>query len=406
VIPPVIRVLAIPLRRISPTGGRLAVDSVAGNPARTAATAAALTIGLSVFVVNSVFASSFLGTIRDQVERNFASDFTVQAVGGGWETGESYPITPRLQRRLAALPEAGAVVPVTSRFVKLPGTDTRVANGLAISYDPGQYGKVDRTEIGGGAGRAAALTAVADGAILVTPIYAKQANLHVGDRVRLTGPSGTHVARIAGELRAQYGLPLMQMSTRTAETVYGPMDPTQLAVKARSRGDAAALEAATERILQGSYPNLEVLSTADTRKAIDKQVTQQFALFNAIIAIAVIVSLLGVINTLAMSVLERTREIGVLRALGSSRWLVRGSLLDESLLITTAGALVGVVAGLIIGLAWLAGLGDLLPGITFRFPVGATILVAVVAVILGTLAAILPARRAARLDVIRALTYE
>ena len=121
---------------------------------------------------------------------------------------------------------------------------------------------------------------------------------------------------------------------------------------------------------------------------------------------AVIVSLLGVINTLAMSVIERTREIGVLRALGSSRWLVRGSLLDESLLVTLAGAAVGVASGLVIGVAWIAGLGDLMPGISFRFPVGATVTVVVIAVVLGSLAAVLPARRAAHVDVIRALTYE
>lgn len=85
---------------------------------------------------------------------------------------------------------------------------------------------------------------------------------------------------------------------------------------------------------------------------------------------------------------------------------MRKSLLDESLLITRAGAIVGVISGLLIGAVWIAGLGDLMPGIGFRFPVGATLTVGVIAVVLGSLAAVLPARRAARIDVIRALTYE
>jgi hypothetical protein len=82
------------------------------------------------------------------------------------------------------------------------------------------------------------------------------------------------------------------------------------------------------------------------------------------------------------------------------------ALLDESLLITLAGAVVGVASGLVIGVAWIAGLGDLIPGISFRFPVGATVTVAVISVVLGSLAAVLPARRVARVDVIKALTYE
>ena len=122
--------------------------------------------------------------------------------------------------------------------------------------------------------------------------------------------------------------------------------------------------------------------------------------------IAVVVSLLGVINTLAMSVIERTREIGVLRALGASRWQVRSTMLDESLMITIAGALVGVATGTLIGASWVRGLDGVLPGISFHFPGPVALAVAIAAVVLGVTAAIIPARRAARLKVITALMYE
>jgi putative ABC transport system permease protein len=112
------------------------------------------------------------------------------------------------------------------------------------------------------------------------------------------------------------------------------------------------------------------------------------------------------VNTLAMSVLERTREIGVLRALGSSRWQVRRTMLDESLLICAAGAFCGVAFGLAIGAAWIPGFAKVMPGLTFHFPGTTAIAVAVAAIVLGTVAAILPARRAARLKVIEALSYE
>jgi len=118
------------------------------------------------------------------------------------------------------------------------------------------------------------------------------------------------------------------------------------------------------------------------------------------------VSLLGVVNTLAMSVAERTREIGLLRALGASRWLVRLSMLDESLLITSSGAIAGVGLGVLIGWSWVQSLDTFMPGIAFHLPVGAIATIALAAVILGVIAAALPARRAACLDVIDALAYE
>jgi putative ABC transport system permease protein len=147
-------------------------------------------------------------------------------------------------------------------------------------------------------------------------------------------------------------------------------------------------------------------SAADAKKDVSDEINRTFNMFNAIVVIAIVVSLLGVINTLAMSVIERTREIGVLRALGASRWQVRSTMLDESLMITIAGSLVGVAAGTVISVAWLRGLGEVLPGMSFHFPRPIPLAVAIAAIVLGVTAAILPARRAARLKVIEALTYK
>jgi putative ABC transport system permease protein len=112
------------------------------------------------------------------------------------------------------------------------------------------------------------------------------------------------------------------------------------------------------------------------------------------------------VNTLAMSVAERTREIGLLRALGASRWLVRLSMLDESILITASGAIAGIGLGLVIAWSWVQSLDTFMPGIAFHLPVAAIVSIAIAAVLLGVIAAALPARRAAKLDVIDALAYE
>jgi putative ABC transport system permease protein len=157
--------------------------------------------------------------------------------------------------------------------------------------------------------------------------------------------------------------------------------------------------------VESDYPALEAISNAELKDQLKDQINQQFAFFNAIVGIAVLVGLLGIINTLSMSVIERTRDIGVLRALGASRWAVRRTMADESLLISLGGTAAGVGAGLVVAYVWL-GLFNNFPGISFKLPLGTLALIAVLGVVLGVLAAILPARRAARLDPLTALNYE
>jgi putative ABC transport system permease protein len=244
--------------------------------------------------------------------------------------------------------------------------------------------------------------------VIVGATYAEAAGLKAGDTVTLVGEGGTQRARVAGVLDSvgDFGGMTMQMSLGTMRRVYNWTDDAQLAVKARDDAARASLERKLSALVKRDYPDLELQSAAGLKKQMQTEISRQFNIFNAIVAIAVIVSLLGVINTLAMSVLERTRELGLMRALGASRWQVRSSMLDESLLITCAGALAGVLIGLLIGWFWVTGLGSLLPGIAFHVPVTTIAAVALAAVVLGTLAAILPARRAARLDVLAALKYE
>jgi putative ABC transport system permease protein len=407
VITPTVRMLAWPLRKAFPAGGRLAADAVLANPLRTAATAAALTIGLSVVVVNSTFSSSFMGTVSDQLEQSFARDFTVQAAGQTLETGGGPGVPKSLAARISAMPETRAVTPIRALFMDLPGIERGEKQGIAVAYDPAVYGLMDATPLAG-ATRAQALAGVGRGGIIVGPQYARLADLRVGDRVHLRGPGGSAEAPVVGVLDAISGGEFneMQLSLDTMRRIYGVTSDAQVAVRARSAAARPALERRIAGLIARDYPGLELASMADRKAEINDQIAATFNMFNSIVAIAVIVSLLGVINTLAMSVIERTREIGVLRALGSSRWQVRRTMVAESLLMTAAGALIGVAAGLAIGIAWLPGFAQTMPGLTFHFPGGTTFAVALAAVVLGTFAAVIPARRAARLKVIEALAYE
>jgi putative ABC transport system permease protein len=407
IILPVIRWLAMPIRRLLPTGGRLAADSLLSNPLRTAATAIALTIGLSVVVVNSSMSSSFIGTIDDQIARAFARDFTVQAQGFTIEQGGGPGVPRSVQKAIAAMPEAGTVAPLRTMQLELPALKSGPKLGLATAVDPARQPEVDGTEFQG-VSRSEAYAELGRGGVLLGSPYAKRAHLERGDTVDLIGPAGRRSAKVIGVIDAMGPMNGMEMrlSLDTMRQVYGNSQPAELAVEARRPEQRPALAAKIGALLDRKYPNLEMQSAADAKKEVSDEINRTFNMFNAIVIIAIIVSLLGVINTLAMSVVERTREIGVLRALGASRWQIRSTMLDESLMITVAGALIGVLAGTLIGYTWLRGVDEVMPGLTFHFPGPIVIVVAIASVVLGVLAAILPARRAARLKVISALTYE
>ena len=407
VILPVIRWLAVPIRHLLPTGGRLAANALLSNPLRTAATAAALTIGLSVVVVNSSLSSSFVGTVEEQIGKAFARDFTVQAQGYTIEQGGGPGVPKSVQRAIAAMPETGTVAPMRAMPIDLPGVKRGADQGIAIGIDPAEQPKVDGTKFQG-VSQTDAYAELAQGGVLLGRPYANRTDLERGETLELTGPAGTHEARVIGVIDAMGPMNGMEMrvSLQTMRRVYGDYQPAELAVEARSADARPALEAKIAALLDRRYPNLEMQSAADAKKEVRDEINRTFNMFNAIVVIAIIVSLLGVVNTLAMSVIERTREIGVIRALGASRWQVRATMVDESLMITIAGTLVGIGSGTLIGFMWLRGMDSVMPGMSFHFPGAIVLAVAVLAVVLGVLAAILPARRAARLKVINALTYE
>jgi putative ABC transport system permease protein len=403
IITPLVSLLTRPLRRLSPTGGRMAGDATRTNAARTAATAVALTIGLSVVVVNAGMTSSFLGTIRSQIDNAYVRDATVQPYGARPEEGGAQAMGASIRREIAALPGAGVVTPLRLTSIEMPRRKN--LPGLAQGVDPAAYPTIDHSPVSG-ATRAEGFAGLAHGDVMVSAGYARGVGIHVGDVLPLRGPSGTRNARVAGLVDVVTPLPSLFVSLNTMRSIYGVTNDAQVLIKARPGTDAASFVTSVDRLIARRHPELETLSTAEIKDQISTEVNRQFGLFNAIVYVAIIVSLLGVVNTLAMSVAERTREIGLLRALGASRWLVRLSMLHESLLITTSGAIAGVGLGLVIAWSWVQSLDTFMPGITFHLPVGVIVSITVAAVVLGVLAAALPARRAARLDVIDALAYE
>lgn len=410
-IEPLTRVLSWPIRRLAPVEGRIAADSARSNPTRTAATATALMIGLALVVGINSLGASFLTSIEREFDRSLARDLTVQPRGFAPGQGPQQTIAEGLAKRIKKLPDAEVVA--RERLVAVPELP-RVAGGkegpqgLLFAFEPEIYPDVDGTEIhAGGVSREQAYGRIAKGQVTVGEGYADEDDIEVGDTIVLEGPSDTRRAKVAGIVETILaGGQTVGMSLDTMRQVYGVTADSQLALKATSDEARPRLEKQVEKLVDRDYPNLTVLSNDELKGDVEDQLNQSFGFFNALVGVAIFASLFGVINTLSMSVIERTREIGVLRALGSTRWQIRRTIADESLVIALIGAVMGIAIGAGLGWALLKGLSFGIPGVEYTPPVGTMVGVAVAAVILGLIAAILPARRAAKLDVVDALSYE
>jgi putative ABC transport system permease protein len=403
---PLIDLLSRPIRALMPSEGRLATDSLRMNPLRTSATAAALVVTLSVVVVNATMSASFLGSISDELDAHFARDLTVQPLGYTSYGPPTSGIAPSLARQVAKLPAAGTVTPVRIVYTAhLPGAGGEP--GLLKGVDPQQWPRVDRSEYGG-ADTAQAMAGLAAGGVVIGRAFADAEGLQVGDTLVLRGGGGVVRAPVVATTDTfEASGNLVLMSLATLKDAYGITSDSVLAVTAASPERRAALDRQVNALLDRRYPGDEAVSNAEVKQQYEDAVNQQFSFFDAIVGIAVIVGLLGIINTLSMAVIERTREIGVLRALGGSRWRIRRTMLMESLLISIAGSLVGIGLGLLVGIVWILSVREsTLVGLSLEIPTGMLIVIAVLGVLIGAVAAIVPARRAAHLDPLKALTYE
>jgi putative ABC transport system permease protein len=407
VIRPLVQVLSWPLRRLFGVEGRLAADAARSDPSRTAATATALMIGLALVVAVNSLGSSFLKTISDEFDRDFARDLTVQPTGFAPGQGPQQTIAGGLRRRLARIPQAAVVANERFLYVpNLPGPKGKKGDGLLFGFNPLQFERVDTTTIEG-APREQVYRRVDRGWVTLGKGWAQETDLGVGDPITVRGPSGTVHTRVAGVVETVlFGGQTLGMSLDTLKRTYGVTSDSELALKATSPSARPVLRRKVTHIVDRRYPNLAVLSNDELKSKVESQVNQQFAIFYAIVGVAIFASLFGIVNTLTMSVIERTREIGVLRALGASRWQVRRSIADESVVIGLIGALLGIAVGAGLGYALLKGISSGIPGVEYRPPVSTMIGVAIAGVALGLVAAVLPARRAARLNVIRAISYE
>jgi putative ABC transport system permease protein len=401
VVPPLVRAMAWPLGAVAPVEGRIASGSAQTNPTRTASTASGLMIGVALVAAIGTLGSSMIGTVSDDLDRQLKTDFTIQPRGA--QGGPQSALAASALTQIRALPGVGEAAGVKVTYL----TKGDAANLLVRGMDPAAYMRLTPPQLAPGAVPDVE-QALADGAIVVPASFAEQKGLKVGDTLKLEGGRGSDRLKIAALSKGASAqeAPSVVASLDTLDRIFGIDGYSGVLVIAQSPAERAALGRRIDALLKDQYPAFESLSNEQIKQQIKSQVNQVFSIFYVIMAVAIIVSLLGVVNTLLMSVLERTREIGLLRAVGSSRWQVRRMIIAESLLITAAGAALGLVVGMALGWAFVRGISSGETHVEFHPPVAVIVAVAVLSVLAGLLAALPPARRAARMNVIESLSYE
>lgn len=371
--------------------GRLAQRNGLRNPRRTAATASALMIGLALVGAASVLSSSASASVSDIVEDQFVGDLVIS--DGGQPT---VPVT--VVEQVRDVDGVRAVLPLPFTPGQVDGED-----GFVMSVDPGTLpGLIELTAVDG------SLDELGDG-VWLSESEAEDRGVGAGDTVDVQVATGATAPR---EVVAVFeDSQLLAADVVVSDDVYAAATETPQANGLQfvliDVADDADLVAVQDDVtdVAAQYLTLSVLDADEFTSEQTAQINTVLGLLYALLGLSLVIATLGVVNTLALSVVERTREIGLLRAIGLTRGQLRRVVTIESVATTVFGALLGIALGLAFGIAFQRAIAD--DGLeVLAIPWATVVVVLVGSAVVGVVAAVLPAWRATRIDTLRAITTE
>ena len=389
---PLASALGWPGTRIAGAAGRLARANAMRNPARTASTASALMIGLALVTLVAILAQGLRSTFVDSVDQLFVADYAVVAEGG------FNPLTPEVEEALAQAPGVEAVSGVRSGSGRIAGEDVgvsavpgNIAETVAIRWDEGS------DAVPGALGE--------DGAF-VTREFADERDLELGSPLEIETPTGETLALAVEGIweEPKGGSPFGQVAV--SHEAFDPVFPeprNDFTFVNVAGGITADAEAGLETAL-ADFPDAKVQTRDEFKDESVASLSRVLNILYVLLALSVVVSLFGLVNTLVLTVFERTRELGMLRAVGMTRRQVRRMIRHESIVTALLGAALGIAIGVFLAALVTQALAD--EGFSFALPIGSLVVFVLAAILVGVLAAIMPARRAARLNILEALRYE
>ncbi len=388
---PIASVIGRPLRPLFGVTGTLARGNAMRNPRRTSATAAALIVGLALVALVAIFADSLKTSVRSALN-DVKADYILTAP-------QFAGFSPEVATRAAGVPGVRRAVAFRWGDVRIDGNDETV-NGAS----PGLDDVLNLKYVSGDA------SGLQRGGILLSDTEAASYDKKVGDQLTIVFPaSGARPLRVSGIYRTRRFTGAFPIDFIVAQRLFdevfaGNQQDTLVYVRAKP-GQAAAVGQRLQRTLAEPFPNIDVENRAQYLATREQTVDQFLNVFIALLLLSEVIAVLGIVNTLMLSIYERTREVGLLRTVGTSRRQIWAMVCGESVII----AVFGCILGLLVGLLWGWGVTNALRGQfvdTFSIPTGQLSLFLVASVIAGLIAALLPAWRASRLDVLEAIADE
>jgi putative ABC transport system permease protein len=389
---PVAGLLGAPLARLRGLTGSLARQNAIRNPKRTAATASALMVGVGIVTLFTVFAASLKESTADTIDRSFAGDLVISSGPFGGS------LSPQLAADVGDLPEVDSAVGIGRGFASIDD-DTRE---MTVA-DPADLDAAVDVDVTSGS-----LADLANDEIAISEATADANGWSLGDPVTVTFADGASADLTVGatydvsDIVGGYVVPLETYAPHTNQ----PVDST-VVIDLADGTSLAEGKAAVERVA-ANYGDPDVEDREEFAATMSAGADMFLTIIYALLALAIIIALMGIANTLSLSIHERTRELGLLRAVGQTRGQLRSMVRWESVIVATFGVVGGVGLGVFLGWALVEAAGNT-PGSViseFVLPVTRLAIVVVVGAIAGVLAGLRPARRAARLDVLGAIAAE
>jgi putative ABC transport system permease protein len=387
---PVTKLLGWPVAKVLKTPGVLARENAGRAPRRTSATAAALMIGVALVSAAAVFASSLRETFTGILERSVKADYIV--------TDESFQgLPPNVASTLAAVPEVSAVTAVRGTTALIDGEQKALG-----AVDPLAFEQLVDIDL-----RDGDFQAMAGGGIMVHTDPAEDLDLQVGDPVEVTFQNGTVMELPVAGIYADASLAgnwLISLETLAQSSPSATNRDFFVAAKlaegvTADEGDLAVREA------MAAFPQAKVETNAEFRESQESQIDQLLIVITVLLAFSIIIAVLGISITLALGVFERTREIGLMRAVGMNKRQTRRTVRWEAIIVSTFGAIVGIVVGTLIGIALSLAVPDT---IIDRLAFSPVIIIAILigAVVAGLIAALYPSYKASNMNVLEAIATE
>ena len=381
---PLARIIGAPFVLVGGVSGRLGRANAMRNPARPAQTATALTIGVALVAAASIFAASLYATFADALDSRLLADVVVVA-------SNSQPFTSAAAEPLERLPEITAVTAWRTGDFRDVHRDVQTVSGVPPQtvlsvYNPGLV-----------RGSFAALAA--PGTIAVQKGYATANHLAVGDTMSgFFAKTGTQPLRVVAIFSdTTFGQFFISLGDFTRDFTT-QQDAIVLARAQAGVSPTQARDAVAAALV--NYPNLKAYTKSGYKNVVNSEVNQLLYLVYLLLGLAVIIAVFGIVNTLALSIFERTREIGLLRAVGMSRRSTRAMIRWEAVIVALIGGVVGLILGVFFGIVVVERVSLLT---TLSVPWTSLVIFLALAGVAGVIAAIFPARRAARLNVLDAI---